>query len=831
MPWIGRTSSSTTRCFFCHTASSASAYASTSSAPSTPRVWRCEECGQINASDWEVGEKARSMDAAGAALQYEASKSVRYASPIASGHASLGLGRPSSMPHNGHELATQRSNSRSSGSRRWPSNELGRDTSTQINKGPFCHRCATNQTIVTSLLSSYYPQSGSVSVLEEAQLESEYPSYVASLEERYPTLCEVCRPRVEETIRERDRMARAQAYQGWLGSARAERNGGATAERWQDHSHVRTNQAHLPRPLHNPTTPDLQHGTRLGVLVWAIRGALWAASTAAGLTLSLCAALPPHLDPMPSPIEHRVARLLLLSLPLAPFWTFWDPFYLRLLSTRRRLGANVKVRYHGRPQWLHTQALLLVLRSLGALLCLQLRANSEEIRDPALKASHDVSWWHSGSTAASCSLVLAWIFNKASRTVTSAFMCLAQAFLLSRACLALSISRPASLRLVSTSTPAAGARRSEPSLRSRTPSPETTFADLNLDPLAASASKLGTRNGGVDGKSSRQRHVFGRPSMTGVLRNSPQERSDDCKKSLQRQRQPGFDTNLDLHADSMDWMPSTSDPSQTALPKASPFRAQLAHTSSPNAPILGRQTFFGPDPCLPSDLLDGFGKSLHLSGTDPATGSAGDGNGSRRKSSASSRQERRMKEQNSTRVVLFAALLLLVAVGLAGVQNSRNTSHLEHLDRQNLALVRLVHGAWNALKQPVLHATSKARDLFRLPPKIETRLELAIRTQTPAPPSVEDLRALGEVSHEPTAQNAQLAFEDAEQPDDGWSSWSAPAEDALLADQPPVSLGDQSIKNGQQRDAESPLTSAKTYPAESRHQTYRARFTPRESWW
>ncbi|KAK2749646.1 hypothetical protein FQN57_005868 [Myotisia sp. PD_48] len=63
----------------------------------------------------------------------------------------------------------------------------------------FCSMCLKNQHILTETLASYLP---SPSHPEYAAYEASYPSYRKSLEARYPQVCENCKPRVVDRIRQ-----------------------------------------------------------------------------------------------------------------------------------------------------------------------------------------------------------------------------------------------------------------------------------------------------------------------------------------------------------------------------------------------------------------------------------------------------------------------------------------------------------------------------------------------------------------------------------------------------------------------------------------------------
>ncbi|PWN95031.1 hypothetical protein FA09DRAFT_332449 [Tilletiopsis washingtonensis] len=221
-----------------------------------------------------------------------------------------------------------------------------------------CHTCRTNHALHMGLLAAYYP--AACSAAEEQALDAALPAYKAGLEARYPLLCDACRPSVEQTIHRRDRMSRASAMEGWLQRSRA-----AVAP------------VQVVRPM--------------SAAIWALRGALWAVSFVAGLVLAadgeccrckredigleVCSAqargvrgcleptalvAPAHAVSLtaaaePSLLSQRASRsaaqAVLLSLPLALLWNFWNPLWLHAASARVRVGGD-RVRLDGTAWWL-----------------------------------------------------------------------------------------------------------------------------------------------------------------------------------------------------------------------------------------------------------------------------------------------------------------------------------------------------------------------------------------------------------------------------------------------------------------------------------------------
>ncbi|KAK2843926.1 hypothetical protein FQN49_005937 [Arthroderma sp. PD_2] len=73
------------------------------------------------------------------------------------------------------------------------------DQPSAVDSTIFCSKCQKNQYLFTQTLASYLPEP---SHPEYAVYEESYPSYKRSLEERYPQVCEKCKPRVVDRIRQ-----------------------------------------------------------------------------------------------------------------------------------------------------------------------------------------------------------------------------------------------------------------------------------------------------------------------------------------------------------------------------------------------------------------------------------------------------------------------------------------------------------------------------------------------------------------------------------------------------------------------------------------------------
>ncbi|KAL8872165.1 MAG: hypothetical protein Q9174_002156 [Haloplaca sp. 1 TL-2023] len=79
-------------------------------------------------------------------------------------------------------------------------------TSTSPNGALFCDRCLQNQHIVNQALAEYLPASDNPRYHE---FERALPAYRRKMEDRFPQVCELCAPRVEDRIRESGYAAKA----------------------------------------------------------------------------------------------------------------------------------------------------------------------------------------------------------------------------------------------------------------------------------------------------------------------------------------------------------------------------------------------------------------------------------------------------------------------------------------------------------------------------------------------------------------------------------------------------------------------------------------------
>jgi hypothetical protein len=156
---------------------------------------------------------------------------------------------------------------------------------------------------------------------EEEQRLKHLEAYKASLDDRYPVVCELCAEKVEGIIEERNLKAKARTVGGWLKRT--------TVEQIMDGS-----SAH-------------QTGH---VRIWRAKALLWHMQYFATAGICLHRALRDHLyfDPSAKEPGHTVyqvtaSKFLFISL-VGLLWSFWDPTYLN----RKQRQAGV----HGQGRWL-----------------------------------------------------------------------------------------------------------------------------------------------------------------------------------------------------------------------------------------------------------------------------------------------------------------------------------------------------------------------------------------------------------------------------------------------------------------------------------------------
>ncbi|KAG6862448.1 hypothetical protein C0995_011888 [Termitomyces sp. Mi166 len=185
---------------------------------------------------------------------------------------------------------------------------------TMYGAGPFCHTCQSNQLLIINLMSNFLPHPN----------DPEYPARLASLKEyreslhaRYPPVCDNCSPAVEDQIRQKDHMARTKALGAWLNDSKG--------KEWQ-----RRVSSEGYREQEKATTE---------VIVWRLRGCLWAVTFLSALLCNLAGALA-----IQSPYSLTIFRPILPGVVLLSLlWTVWDPTYSSLQRAKRQ-GRDVRVR-------------------------------------------------------------------------------------------------------------------------------------------------------------------------------------------------------------------------------------------------------------------------------------------------------------------------------------------------------------------------------------------------------------------------------------------------------------------------------------------------------
>ncbi|KAJ3750602.1 Ima1 N-terminal domain-containing protein [Lentinula detonsa] len=210
---------------------------------------------------------------------------------------------------------------------------------TSYGSGPFCHNCQTNQHLIINLLSNYLPPPTSPEY--EQRLEM-LPQYRESLHTRYPPVCESCLPAVEEEIRRKDAMARAQALGGWLKETKGK---------------VRQRRVSATLQEREKVSKEL--------LIWRIRGCLWAITLMSFISGYIAILFDYRLFGRLSLLQPTLPIFILLSL----LWTAWDPTYASI-RTAQMQGRDVRVQ--GKRHYNILQIIIWVTRiATSTLLALQ----------------------------------------------------------------------------------------------------------------------------------------------------------------------------------------------------------------------------------------------------------------------------------------------------------------------------------------------------------------------------------------------------------------------------------------------------------------------------
>ncbi|KAJ3550294.1 hypothetical protein NMY22_g569 [Coprinellus aureogranulatus] len=239
-----------------------------------------------------------------------------------------------------------------------PSKERLPDT---FGTGPFCRNCRTNQQLLIGLLANYLPAQDTP---EYEQRLRDYPRYKATIEARYPPVCEACQPAVDEEIQRKEQMARRKALGHWL-------------------------KAGKDRKLRASDGPQTKEKVIVKTLWWKVRGALWGACSAAMFRRQPFSSIP-YLTPV-------LPIFVLTSL----LWAVWDPTYLTI---QKSVAQGRDVRVHGKRNYIILQMAAWISRLL---LSLVLALGQRSIYITSYVASHPKICL-SLSLAIELAAVLAW---------------------------------------------------------------------------------------------------------------------------------------------------------------------------------------------------------------------------------------------------------------------------------------------------------------------------------------------------------------------------------------------------------------------------------------
>ncbi|KAI0094799.1 Ima1 N-terminal domain-containing protein [Irpex rosettiformis] len=238
-------------------------------------------------------------------------------------------------------------------------------------QSPFCHECQTNQMLISNLMSNYLPSQDDS---DYSRLLAQLPAYQSSLETRYPPICANCLPAVEEEIKRRDNMARTSALGGFLNESRGKgKQRQVTVAQGQKEA--------LERQL----------------VMWKVRGILWAVTIAAFSVAYGTIAFSPSLLRIPSSLKTISPVLALVSIT----WTAWDPTYA---SLKRSQLQGRTVRQRGKKEYNTLQFLAWVSRTTITLLIavflhkpswdfLHIHLDSSSDIEPSLRYSMKTQWF------------------------------------------------------------------------------------------------------------------------------------------------------------------------------------------------------------------------------------------------------------------------------------------------------------------------------------------------------------------------------------------------------------------------------------------------------
>ncbi|KAH9950432.1 Ima1 N-terminal domain-containing protein [Amylocystis lapponica] len=422
----------------------------------------------------------------------------------------------------------------------------------------FCHTCQTNQMLIANLLSNYLPAPDDPEY--ESRVET-LPEYRHSVEVRYPPVCSVCAPAVEEEIRRRDHMARTRALGGFLNAARG-KGGSRSAEA----TAARHGREKLAREI----------------AVWKVRGCLWFGGLACVLAGYIAVVCQYSLPRPPAVFQLVLPFVALVSI----LWTAWDPTYA---SLRRAQFQGRTVRQRGKKEYNILQMVAWLSRFSTTIVLAMPRVR------PSWNHVHLWDDPHSCYARIYCSVSLA-----------------LELLILIRSGFVLQLQRPPAVRLMDTTThkqPLTAPSSSLPTSRSATPAEPDLFAALTLSSKPVMHAPAPSSN-----------PIFGLPSLAGPPPSSPPPRTQ-----LNAALSPnGMDVEDDspVHEhdpNAMDWSPI---PPAKTRPSAS---MQNGHPTSSaredDGAWLRPQRFFAPEE--PTGLENLFARTIRLVDDEHAGAASG----------------------------------------------------------------------------------------------------------------------------------------------------------------------------------------------------------------
>ncbi|GAA5892638.1 uncharacterized protein JCM6883_007421 [Sporobolomyces salmoneus] len=210
------------------------------------------------------------------------------------------------------------------------------------NPPPFCRECLSNQSLQIHLLSSYPSYSSDEEEDEEGNEFPPLPEYRQSLDRRYPLVCENCRQRVEDIVKERDYRVKTAILGGRLRETGKNKLEGTK----------------------EPSQSQRRKWILAG-LVWRLRFVLWALSHVGTISIGLNG-LFDRKEAFRIPYVPNPASIAMLI--LSPLWTFWDPTWDILRNQRKKRGGLSRVKVEHRQPYLILQGLAFSSRVVFAVI-------------------------------------------------------------------------------------------------------------------------------------------------------------------------------------------------------------------------------------------------------------------------------------------------------------------------------------------------------------------------------------------------------------------------------------------------------------------------------